>query len=209
MVAGCLQPCADRMWLQHSTIGLILCDAEGMPRATRQHMLDEKDQRILESLMREPDASVESISVQVGFPQSTVQKRLAELLREKFIERIIRVVDWSAAGYPLRYWIDVKLNLRYLQMGQGGRMGDPQKIGSPKKLAAYIMDKLAKDYQDLIVHDVTMLLGSPADLSVYIRAKNHRVVLDFITNGLRSLGGVDSTQTFHEAWSYTEGDLMG
>ena len=76
-----------------------------------------------------------------------------------------------------------------------------------RRIAAYIMNDFAARYaDDLVVVDVAMLLGSPADLSVYIRARDHFTVLDFVSD-IRQLVGVESTTTFHEAWSCSEGDL--
>ena len=170
--------------------------------------LDAKDRMIVAYLMHHPRAAVEEVSVRTGMPAPTVQKRLAYLLREQALERVVRVIDWTAVGYPLRYWIDVRINQRELRLGRGGPIEGSPKIDAPKQLAQFIMNQLAKRYEgSLIVMDVTMLLGSPADLSVYIRARDHRAVFEFVTGGLRMLGGVESTTTFHEAWSCTEGDL--
>ena len=170
--------------------------------------IDEKDQRIIEYLIANSSASVELLAEKVALPPSTVQKRLSRLFQESYLERAIRIVDWAAVGYPLNYWVDMKVNLRSLQAGQGGLVGDRGRVDSPKRLANYILNVLSADYKgSLIVQDVIILLGSPADLSVALRAKDHHAVLDFVTVGLRSLGAVDSTTTFHAAWSRAEGDL--
>jgi DNA-binding Lrp family transcriptional regulator len=158
--------------------------------------------------MLHPTATLQQLAVGVECPQATVQKRLSHMLHEGILERIVKVVRWEAIGYPLRYWIDVRVNQRELRAGRGGPHSEGDRIDSTSKLAQYIMHSVASKFSgSLIVLDVTMLLGSPADLSVYIRAKDHHTVLDFVTNGLRALGAVDSTTTFHEAWSCTEGKL--
>jgi DNA-binding Lrp family transcriptional regulator len=174
---------------------------------TESVKLDGKDLRIAERVIRDPRVTVEEIAEQLNQPVSTVQKRLADLLRKGQLERMIRIADWAAIGYPLRYRIDVKTDQRQLSIGQGGKSGEPPKIDSQKKLATYIMRTMPKGYSGLlIVQDVTLLFGQP-DLCVTVRARDHQTVFDFVTVGLRLLGGVESTMTFHEVWSCADGDL--
>ena len=176
------------------------------PNQSRLGRLDEKDLRILEEVMRDSKISVELIARKTRIPKPTVDKRLSALLHSGCLERGIRIADWEAAGFPLQYWIDVRVNIRDLQRGRGGLPGDVSRIGSQKKLAAFIAEELVAGYRnDLIVEDVIILLGSPSDLSINIRARDHHSVLRFVTEGLRSLGGIESTMTFHAAWSYSDG----
>jgi len=170
---------------------------------------DDKDLRIVDSLIRDHRLTIVEVAKQLGFAPPTVQRRLLRLIDSGVVERGVRICDWSAVGYPLRYWIDLKVNHRALQQGRGGPPGNRQ-VSSMRKLASYIMRAVGDAYEakrQLIVQDVTILLGSPADLSVYIRARDHHTVLDFISNGLGALGAVESTRTFHEVWSCSEGRL--
>ena len=68
-----------------------------------------------------------------------------------------------------------------------------------KQLCAYIKDVLARRYQGrLVVLDVTILLGQQADISITLRVKEPKTILDFVTEGLRVLGGIEGTMTSQE-----------
>ena len=170
--------------------------------------LDEKDLKIMECVIGDPKVSVASIAKQVSVPESTVQKRLSELIQEKRLERVLRVADWENANYPLRYRVDLEINQPELSIGHGGPHDDDQKIDTQKKLALYIKDILPKAFKGLVVvEDVTILLGQRSDLCVTVRARDHHVILEFVTNGLRNLRGIQKTATAQEAWSCIDGDL--
>ena len=196
-----------------------------MPKKRSKSDLDEKDLSIIECVIRNPQASVEFITTQVEFAASTVQKRLADMLDNERLARIIQVRDWSAAGYPLRYRIDLKVDQVALRQNRGGpdsELPEPnadeetefvrgplprptRPISSQKKLARYIKNQLAQHYRGrLVCLDATILLGQEFDMSLTIRARDTQVILDFVTNGLRVLGGVQSTMSSHEAWSCSD-----
>lgn len=169
--------------------------------------LDDRDEQILAFIIRNPDATVEEIAAETNIPGSTVQKRLSDLLKDRVLARQIVVQNWQLAGYSLSYRIDIKINQRVLRSGHGGLEEDGNQINSQKKLASYIRDRLSKRYSNqLIVRDVVILLGQQADLVVSVRAKDHAVILDFVTEALRMCGGVDYTMTSQEAWSCADGD---
>ena len=166
---------------------------------------DSRDIQIVRFLLREPTAEVSRISQSLNIPQSTVQKRLSRMEADGCVERGVKVIDWAVIGYPLHYWIDIRLNFQALRKT---RTFGPSATNLQKQLAMLILKSTTKDLDDsLFVEDVIILLGSPADLSVSIRARDHRTVLEFVTNRLRMIEGVDSTTTFHAAWSSGEGDL--
>src|SRR5580704_5253346 len=85
---------------------------------------DEKDMRIMECFIRDWRVSVAAIAKITEIPESTVQKRVAELVNQKRIERVVRVVDWAAAGYTLAYRLDIEVNQENLSMGIGGPVSD-------------------------------------------------------------------------------------
>ena len=173
---------------------------------------NEKDRNIIDCLINNPHASVKTLSKQVGYPPSTVQKRVASLIRTKRLGRILRVEDWGYAGYPLRYRVDIKINqaeLRRAQADAGGSdevHSDVQPGTEPpagqRALAKHIKQTLAKAYAgSLIVEDIVLLLGQQADVSIIVRSRDANSVFDFVTNGLQRLDGVEGTMTSHEAWS--------
>lgn len=168
-------------------------------------VLDDMDRRILLELIRNPGLAIAALARNVDSHTPTIQKRVAKLLRSGCIRRDIRIIDWLAAGFALRYRIEINVNLRDLYKGHTGPEG--VKIDNHQALARYIATNLPRRDRDrLLVEDVTILLGSKVDLCVTVRARDHQSVFDFITNDLRLLGGIESTQTYHEAWSYLDGD---
>jgi len=183
----------------------------GVPLSTNlpKPTLDEKDLKIAASIIRDAKVPVARIAKESNIPESTVQKRLGALIDQGIVERVIRVKDWSAAGYPLRYMIEVEINQPELSIGQGGPHGEQRTIETQEKLAEYIKDALPQKFLgSVIVQDVTILLGREhADLTVTARARDHKAIRDFVTKGLRSLRGVHSTVTAQEAWSCIDGDL--
>jgi DNA-binding Lrp family transcriptional regulator len=183
-----------------------------MPKLNDKPQPDDVDRQMMECIIQNPRATVQGLVQQlearhIRMSESAIQKRLADLLTEKRLERVMIVRDWVAAGYPLRYRINIKANMRELRLGRGGPPDDTQTIDSQKKLASYIKDVLARRYQDrLVILDVRILLGYDADLSVTLRTKDTKTIFEFVTEGLRVLGGVDSTMTSHEVWTYGEAE---
>ena len=173
--------------------------------AGNRRELEPIDQRIAECIIRQPKVTVEQLADELSLSPSTIQKHLSELFEGRHIERVIAVRDWAGAGFPLRARVDIRVNMRELKAGRGGLPDDEQKVDSQKKLAQYIAEIVPKQFRGrLVVEDVAILLGHDADLSLTIRVKDQKVVLDFVTEGLRMLGGVDATMTSFESWSYGE-----
>src|SRR5258708_13325155 len=110
-------------------------------RAAEQPGLNAKDMKIVQAVIRNPRASVEEISKDTSVPRPTVQRRLGHLFDQGFLERSIHVVDWSAM-FPLRYWVEVKVNVRQLQLGRGGRVGERRRVCSQNALASSTLDTL-------------------------------------------------------------------
>ncbi|MDX2181556.1 MAG: hypothetical protein SFV18_18320 [Bryobacteraceae bacterium] len=88
--------------------------------------MDEKDSRIVDCVIRYPQITVEHIAQLTQIAESTVQKRLADMLADERLARVIEVRDWKAASYPLRYRIDIKINQIALREPEGG--GPPKLI---------------------------------------------------------------------------------
>jgi DNA-binding Lrp family transcriptional regulator len=161
-------------------------------------------------VIENPNASVDAIVKYLDeqdsrLSESAVGKRLAELLNSNRIERTIVVRDWTGAGFPFRYRIDVTADMKEIRLGRGGAPKEPQVVDSQKKLCAHVKDVLGRKYSKrLVVLDTTILLGGNADICVTVRAKDPDTVLSFVTEDLRNLGGVEATVTLQEAWTYGE-----
>jgi len=118
------------------------------------------------------------------------------------------LLDLAVLGYPLRYRVDIFVKPANLREGKGGLPEDDAVVDSQKKLAQYILRRLParKPFDGkILVEDVRILLGSPADLSATVRAKDTDAILEFVTQGLRMCRAVSQTASCLEAWSCRDG----
>lgn len=178
------------------------------------------DRRIAEAIIQNPRGSLSAIAAVAQVPIGTLNKHLMALRRANAVDKVFQILDWRAIGYSRRYRIDVLIDQRALSRGEGGlsipessaakakatRVAEPEqrgeKIDSQEKLATYIKYTLSRDYAGrIVVLDVNILLGHAADLSVTLCARGKDAIRDFVTNGLRKLGGVYSTSTAEEIWT--------
>jgi DNA-binding Lrp family transcriptional regulator len=167
-------------------------------------VLDQIDQQILECVVRDAKVTVDQLAEELSLTASAIQKRLTALFDGRYIERVIAVRDWAGAGFPFRYRVDVQVNMRELKAGRGGLLDDQQRVDSQKKLGIYIAEIVPKQFRGrIVIEDVAILLGR-ADLSVTVRVRDAQTILDFVTDGLRMLGGVEQTVTSFESWAYDE-----
>lgn len=189
---------------------------------------DEMDQLIARHYVNNPEATHAEVADALEQPLRTVERRISKMIERAVLVRRTDINDWAALGYPFRYRIDVHVDQEALR--------DPPEFGAPpgempkqpkeevkdwRRLAQYIMKdllafversnntvtnkKISKD--DLIVQNVTILLGQQADLSVTLRSRTPDAILSFVVDGLRSMRGVRATTTAHEAWSYIDKEL--
>jgi DNA-binding Lrp family transcriptional regulator len=181
-----------------------------MPSDMDKPLLDDKDQRIAEEVIRNPSASVPILARLTGLPESTLSKRLSFLLSSRYLERTIRVVRWRDLGYPFRHRVDIKVDQRMLSEGKGGPRSasgkrSKTKINSQEDLALYIKHTLTRQYEGrLVVLDVGILLGHDADISMVVCSRTPDEIRRFVTSDLRSLGGVLGTSTSEEIWTCPE-----
>jgi hypothetical protein len=69
------------------------------------------------------------------------------------------------------------------------------------------METLARDsafHDKVLVEDVHILLGGPADMSATVRARDNDAMLDFVVSGLRICEGVQQTTTCLMQWSHPD-----
>jgi DNA-binding Lrp family transcriptional regulator len=156
--------------------------------------LDRKDEEILRYFILHPEATVKDIAESLGIPRPTAQRRILNLRAVRHLRPIV-AVNPNSLGYALRYRIDVTVSSSDLI----GQM-------SLRELAQHIMG-LQQDVRfknKLLVENVHLLLAAQHDLSVIVRAKHHQTVLEFVTDGLRSVRGIRDTSTMQLAWSCIE-----
>jgi len=151
---------------------------------------------------RNPGANQETIARETELTVNQVKHCLDDLKRSEYVRHEYSV-DPKYLGYELRYRVDIFVAPSKLRKGTGGLPGD-EGVGSQKQLANYILRKLP-DKQPfkgkILVEDVQILLGHPADLCATVRASDTHAMLEFVTEGLRMCSAVYQTASCLEAWS--------
>lgn len=128
-------------------------------------------------------------------------------------------VNLPALGFGFKFRVDIKINPRALNRAMEKSSDDPEERGlketkeawrldpkedlNPQEVLAYhIFKNLARE--DVIIEDVAVMLGDPADLTATVRLKDSRRMYSFITKDLRTLPSIENTTTCIEAWSCAE-----
>jgi DNA-binding Lrp family transcriptional regulator len=171
----------------------------------------EEQLQILNLIRQHPHISHQDLAKASELSVDQIGRRLTEMRENEWLD-LKYIVDPVVLGYRLRYRVDVKINPLSLRgesaMLKGSKLlpnDNPQKI-----LAAYIKDTLAEEsrFKDrVMIEDITIVMGDPADLCVTLRVKDHDDILDFVTAGLRETPGIENTMTCLEAWSILTGKL--
>jgi hypothetical protein len=169
---------------------------------------------IMEEFRKNPYISNSLLAANLGLPIRTLEDQLKPLYDNEWIDTRT-VVDLPAMGYKLKYRIDVKINPRELRKQLETLKGsvvnrdeNPQVI-----LGHYIRYRLPKEERclrfdgRLLIEDIVILLGDPADLSITVRVQEHKDAFDWVTTILRTLDPVDNTSTCLEAWSVIDGPV--
>jgi DNA-binding Lrp family transcriptional regulator len=167
--------------------------------------------QILKWLREDPWMLQEELAGKLGVTSDAAGHRIRALRENDWLDTK-HVVNLAALGYRLRYRIDVKTNpfilqqsLEKLKSSLSVADQNPQKI-----LAGYIKNKLAAEdrfKERVVVEEITITMGDPADLCVTVRVRDHDDILDFVTAGLRATPGVENTSSCLEAWSVFGGKL--
>ena len=74
-------------------------------------------------------------------------------------------------------------------------------------LAYYILDVLSTRMKGVVIEDIAILLGDPADLCATVVAPSHKAMFKFVTEHLRPTVGIENTSTSHVAWRIDPSDL--
>ena len=173
--------------------------------------LIELDLLIMDVIRQEPGMWPPSrLASALNRPVSTIEKRV-KILKDRQLFRDETRVQLAALGFTLRYRVDVQINPRELNDSREKDEAHEWKrpIGNPqKRLAGQIRKQLMPAFKDsVILEDITILLGNPADLCITVRVRSHAHIFAFVTEGLRTLKGVSNTSTSYEAWSIFGGDF--
>ncbi len=156
--------------------------------------MDETDRSIISFFMLHPEATIVELADSLEIARATAQRRVLRLKEEELLKRAFSIAP-KALGYTLRYRIDVTINTRAAT------------AKSFKGIAAQIPEAVNKDQklaERVFIEDILLLMGSSSDLAVVLRAKSYQSVLEYVTESLRRMPGVNSTLIVQEAWSLRE-----
>jgi DNA-binding Lrp family transcriptional regulator len=176
---------------------------------------NEREQTILEYLRMNPRATYAALQVATGLKPYEVEWTLKAMSRKGWIEDGYRISP-TALGFPECYRVDIWVIPLRLREGNGGRSQDVDEEGrrlvvdSQKRLGRYVIEVLAKDpaFRDrILVEDVHILLGGPADMSATVRARDNDAMLEFVINGLRVCEGIQQTTTCLLQWTHPDTKL--
>ena len=180
--------------------------------------------------LRHPEATVEQATEDLASAigsVSTAERRIRKMKADAVLSERTTIVDWGVLGYPFQYRIDVHVDQEALHEAEsyGAPPGEEphEPVDNWRRLVQHIMKDLIpfvekipaaktiskKEFlrDDVILENVTIMLGQQADLTVTLRARTQDAVMTFVVDGLRAMRGVKTTSASHEAWSYTHGEL--
>ena len=139
--------------------------------------VDDKDLRLLALLQDNSKASVQQLAKQTGMPPTTVHNRIKRLEQLGIVKGYSVKVDWSKAGKPLL--AHVLITFEHI-MPTGGKVH---------------LEDAAQEIKDISgVEEVSILTGT-TDILAKVRAKSIEELSEVIVKKLRTVPGVDKTQT--------------
>jgi DNA-binding Lrp family transcriptional regulator len=138
--------------------------------------VDEKDEKVLEALREHARWSTQKIAKKTGIPITTVHNRIKKLEDSGILKGYTTVLDEKLLGNVVAY---VLINVSY-------HLPD-KSVLDQEFLAKKIMDNTR-------VEEANIIAGS-SDLLVKVRAKNIDELNTFVVKYLRSVPGIESTQT--------------
>lgn len=139
-------------------------------------MLNEKDLKILDVLKYNAKLSTQQIAKRTLIPITTVHNRIKKLEKEGIIKGYTVVLDNKRLGKNITAFI--LINVIYNLPG--------------KKVK---QDDLANAIKKLEVVEEVNILAGGSDLIAKVRTKDIDELNDFVIRKLRSMNGIDKTQT--------------
>ncbi|MEM1535602.1 MAG: Lrp/AsnC family transcriptional regulator [Candidatus Pacearchaeota archaeon] len=138
--------------------------------------LDKKDEKILELLKENSKLTTSQISKKTAIPVTTVHNRIKKLEKLGIIKNYTLNIDFKKLGYDIVAFILVTVTYT---LPSGEKIKQEQVAQAIKKIGA---------------EEVYIVTGG-TDIIAKVRAKNIDDLNDFVTKKLRSIEGVDKTQT--------------
>lgn len=139
-------------------------------------IMDEKDASILEELRQDSKRTTQQISRKTGIPVTTVHNRIKRLEEEGIIRGYSVELDHEKLGRPIPALILVSVNYTL----PSGKHVTQEAVGKAiKRLGA----------------DEVMIVTGGSDILVRYRAESIQDLNSFVVERLRTVQGVDKTQT--------------
>jgi len=162
---------------------------------------DEKNQ-IVNNLIQNPAQNRVQISKSLKIPETTVQRRIRELISEDRISPGF-IVNEHGESKKFQFWI--MIDTQYLQPDSAEAEaskedGDEDSENYQIDLCQTIAKELAKEKwsSDITILSINIVFSAPWDILLSINSTNPQIVGKFIVQYLRTLPSVLSTST---AWS--------
>ena len=139
--------------------------------------LDDKDLRILDILKENSNLTTSNIAKKVNLPITTVHNRIKKLERTGIITSYTVVIDYKKLGKPIQSHILVTVNYT---LSDGTKIKQEDVAKKIRKLAG--------------VEKVSIITGG-IDMIINVRVSDVDELNSFVIDKLRSIDGVDKTQT--------------
>ena len=139
-------------------------------------MVDNKDRRIIEELIKDSRQTTSKLSKKLNIPITTIHNRIKKLIKTGVIINYTLNLDHNLLGRPVPAYIGITIN--YNVPG--------------KKISQSEIAKQLKNVEG--VYETYILTGG-SDILVKVLAKDIADLNHLVTEKLRNIEGVDKTQT--------------
>lgn len=136
-------------------------------------MLDDKDVKILNHLIKDGRSSFVEIAQELGIPRSTVQERVKRLIESGVIKKFTAKVDYSKVGKGVTSYIFVS-------------------FGGDKSISQRSLAEKIAEIPD--VYEVSVISGE-WDILLKTRTSSVEEIGRMVIDTLRSMPGIQKTET--------------
>ncbi|MBO3757827.1 MAG: Lrp/AsnC family transcriptional regulator [Thermoproteota archaeon] len=136
-------------------------------------MIDEKDEVIISALRQDSNKPISRLSKEIGIPRATLQDRINKLVKQGIIKKFTIIPDFGKLGRPVTAFVMVSFH--------------PSPEVSQRELA--------KQIATLPEVEEVHLISGEWDILVKIRVKDVESAGSFVIDKIRSMKGVEKTET--------------
>jgi Lrp/AsnC family transcriptional regulator, leucine-responsive regulatory protein len=142
-----------------------------------EHLLDEKDKKILTLLIENSNLSTQNIAKRTNIAITTVHNRIKKLKKLGVIKNYTINVDKKKLGKNLFAFILVNVDNKTL------------------KNSKISQEQLAKKIKNIDIVEEISVIGGGSDIILRVGVEDIDQLNDFLMNKLRTFDAVDSTKT--------------